>query len=266
MEATSVESDGLLRLDMCPQCGYWLGGLPPEGRCPECGRNYDQTIMVITGKGRGKFDSLVSGTWRGAVWLVVSSAYVVFILSQLPNASFAMAFLVAIAIVTLGQLYAKFFSDRSLRMQLWISSAGVTQVASTREARRMLLIASSVWVIYIPIGLILLVYFARGRFDLVVASGGVATIAATVAIAWHWLRYRYLDVANGGLRLVRWRNVVRVDIRPLGPRRTRIRMSGTVSLVADIEVDLSVAREKALRSCIARWKRETASKEITHGN
>ena len=37
----------------CPDCGYALTGLPPAGRCPECGIPYDDTMIVIYGFGAG---------------------------------------------------------------------------------------------------------------------------------------------------------------------------------------------------------------------
>lgn len=47
--ATSQGSGQLtsLRLAHCPQCDYSLEGLPDEGICPECGRHYDQSIIIL---------------------------------------------------------------------------------------------------------------------------------------------------------------------------------------------------------------------------
>ena len=42
----------------CGACGYWLRGLPPEGRCPECGSRYD------------KF----GGVWRSGKILVMAKS------------------------------------------------------------------------------------------------------------------------------------------------------------------------------------------------
>jgi hypothetical protein len=38
---------------LCPACGYALEGLPPSGTCPECGRTYDDAVMVLYGFARG---------------------------------------------------------------------------------------------------------------------------------------------------------------------------------------------------------------------
>ena len=34
----------------CPTCGYLIAGLPPTGRCPECGGGYDRRELVIFGR------------------------------------------------------------------------------------------------------------------------------------------------------------------------------------------------------------------------
>lgn len=43
----------LLQLRACPRCDYPLIGLPPTGRCPECGREYDQISIYLYGFGTG---------------------------------------------------------------------------------------------------------------------------------------------------------------------------------------------------------------------
>ena len=42
-----------IRLPNCPQCDYALQGLPPAGRCPECGFEYDEQTFVLKGMSRG---------------------------------------------------------------------------------------------------------------------------------------------------------------------------------------------------------------------
>ena len=40
-----------LRLEMCPNCGYCLTGLPAEGICPECGKHYAPGQIILYGWG-----------------------------------------------------------------------------------------------------------------------------------------------------------------------------------------------------------------------
>jgi hypothetical protein len=34
-------------ISFCPGCTYELKGLPPAGRCPECGRHYDRSMLWV---------------------------------------------------------------------------------------------------------------------------------------------------------------------------------------------------------------------------
>jgi hypothetical protein len=56
-----------LRLTHCPACGYLLEGLPPEGVCPECGRSYDQTRVVLHGWARGSHATM----YNAPPWVAV---------------------------------------------------------------------------------------------------------------------------------------------------------------------------------------------------
>ena len=57
-----------IRLEHCPQCGYSLEGLPSEGNCPECGRGYDQSIVVLYGWGCGEHANLGTSRLSRQVW------------------------------------------------------------------------------------------------------------------------------------------------------------------------------------------------------
>jgi hypothetical protein len=54
-------------VDECPECGYSLTGLPDQGVCPECGHDYDQSMLVLHGAARGRFAEFGNATTRGAI-------------------------------------------------------------------------------------------------------------------------------------------------------------------------------------------------------
>jgi hypothetical protein len=62
-------------LKRCPKCAYDLTGHPEEGTCPECGRKYDQSMIVLFGWGAGQRANLRTASKRAlpkiAFWLVI---------------------------------------------------------------------------------------------------------------------------------------------------------------------------------------------------
>lgn len=62
MTPSEAELDPL-RLTRCMRCGYALDGLADAGRCPECGLDYDQTLVVFYGEARGHAATAATGSW-----------------------------------------------------------------------------------------------------------------------------------------------------------------------------------------------------------
>src|SRR4051812_24044588 len=55
----------------CPGCGYLLIGLPPEGRCPECGNAYNPSIVILWGdRGDRRGLSFQFEVISSVVWLL----------------------------------------------------------------------------------------------------------------------------------------------------------------------------------------------------
>jgi hypothetical protein len=124
-----------LRLGSCPACEYPLVALPPAGVCPECGRAYDQRFVVLSGQGRGAYDTLAGGTWRGLVAAGITLGMALMWGAASGPAGYIAYGFMGVCMIGI-QLYARVFSPRVPRMQLWLSPDGAAQVASTAEARR----------------------------------------------------------------------------------------------------------------------------------
>jgi hypothetical protein len=80
MSGETIDIPKSLQLDVCPFCGYSLNGLPAEGICPECGKRYDSSQIVLHGYGRGDHENTATAKKSRIFWLVLGpAAYLIYI-------------------------------------------------------------------------------------------------------------------------------------------------------------------------------------------
>lgn len=124
--------DETLRLTNCRNCGYRLTGLPEEGACPECGKRYGQSVIVLHGWGRGKQKNPHTAKrqpitlFEAFVILGITALVVRFPLSR--NSTSMVVFL-AIAFLSTGVAWWR-RSDRPLAtmVRVELSSSGIQQI------------------------------------------------------------------------------------------------------------------------------------------
>ncbi len=270
-DATPTHDPDALRLRSCPACEYSIDALPPEGVCPECGQSYDQRFIVLTGQGRGGYDTLVGGTWRGAT---THAGALLFVLWTAPwiravDAMWYVAWGFAAAGPMCLELYARLFSDREPRMQLWLSSEGAAQISSTTEARWAMQAQSWASWLFIPVIILATIPSSRSTL-LIVGLFVVVTFAlgAVIALPRRFVAHRR-QVAELSVHrpevtfgLWPWASIDTSTVRPLSKGRARVRMETTLKWrrlklakrrVVDIEVELTAAQRDALQRRFDQW-------------
>jgi hypothetical protein len=248
-----------LRLAACPGCDFSLATLPPEGLCPECGRAYDQRFVILTGKGRGVFDYLPGGTWRGVVITFLSMLVIVWLATRRSSNLFMLIWPVLMGLTLVAHGYVRIFSSRSPGMQLWMSRDGFAQIASTPEARNAHLLARYVWIVAFPIYVIGNASY-RGESILLITFATIVVSVIFTAVAILLLtrqtrreRAREDDAPT----LCPWDRIInwRLD-------GSRLRLNAMIKWgdfkvrrrwLADIEVALTTTQLEQLRQQIIEW-------------
>jgi hypothetical protein len=260
------DADDWRRLKACPGCDYSLETLPSEGTCPECGRRYDQRFVVLTGSGRGMNDNAAGGTWRGTA---SQSAWVLIIVWVFAAGRRGMTdpqligWGVIGAIALASQLYARLFSAREPRMQLWLSPDGAAQVASTPEARRAQWVSANVGWSFLPIALGV-IFFESGLRPGVITWCVIAAVILGAG-AWWWRRGRRGGASEGvdyTPALWPWGRIERIEVKVLPRERARVRCRmmrrwAGINLarqwMIDIEIECGAGEAEGLRRQMLRW-------------
>lgn len=129
--------DPLLRLTACPSCGYSLEALPLEGRCPECGAEYDQRTVVLHGWGAGFQADVATARPAVVVAWVAFGAWVVWdaLRDSRHDPSGLLCAGLALAWLTTA-LWRRWGSDMPGLAQVRLNASGVCQVDATAAPAR----------------------------------------------------------------------------------------------------------------------------------
>ena len=224
--ASPVQTD-ILRLAICPNCDYSLESLPPEGICPECGRPYDQKFVILTSADRGTLATAL----RWMPWIAI--VVIVFIPAiahggLLRGNLMMIGYGLAVLLIAGTQAYARLFSSRKQRQQLWMSADGVAQIASTPEGR---FAATFARYGIVPIGTITMAFIWMSHpqpLALLAMELGFILIA-NLAVLFQWRNSREMLGENGVPTLRPWTNVESIEIDELlnGHHRVKLKKFGT---------------------------------------
>lgn len=97
------------QVELCPDCGYSLWGLPSQGTCPECGFRYDQQMIVLYGwrPDQGQIVGAILSSQQIAVlllWAALGAVAVAFVPGG-PVVTVALAMAWGTCIVLLSRRY-----------------------------------------------------------------------------------------------------------------------------------------------------------------
>jgi hypothetical protein len=250
------EGDDLFELTVCPDCDYSLANLPVEGTCPECGRTYDQSFLVLSGHGRGRLDT----TWRSALWPLISVAMFggMAWANRFRSLSPVMIALLAFLGLTVAlHAYARLFSARERGAQVWLSPQGVGQRKSSPEARWAEIASGYVFYALVLLGMVVWIIRpgAGGGAVAAYACAALVIVAFAKGRVWRWHR-RELDDRPV---IYPWASIEQMEIDELlsGRHRFILRVGGPGGkvgiAVVDIELFLDEQETLKLRNLIQQW-------------
>lgn len=261
-DAASTSTPDPLRATSCPRCEYLRlnADIPNADVCSECGWRYRDDLIVLVGRGRGRFDSLAGGSWRGTAAIALCATMLLFFWRYIGY------WTVVVLILVVSQLAAVFLSPVKPRMQLWLSASGFAQIASTTEARVAQWFAEHAYWLALPFAAVIpFIDKPRNVMSWIIMLTSVVSVSAIMFLVWRpSVRRMVREVSPDDLSWLHpWSDAIEIEFfHRLPTNELRIRITSmhrwrmidvTKVWLADVEISCSRETVSALSERLRQW-------------
>jgi hypothetical protein len=267
----------------CPNCGYSREGLPVDALCPECGRAYHPSEVILYGYARGRHENLANAKRSRIAWVILGPL-AIFWLNGLQfmistgwrSLIYRPGFLVIVACVFLPQIYfisRRFSGDHPGLIQVRLGNKGCAQfdtLSPPSELRKFYL--SYCWLLLPILAIALFIEQKRMPFHSVQFWIFAAILSLIGVRSWIYcrrIRSALRKIPEGALtdacaafyRSTRWNRTQKIQLLPVDGDHylLRIRAGNWVHrrYVVDSQIQCTDEQADEIRRLIAHWRGET---------
>jgi hypothetical protein len=262
MPSSNAPAGNPLRLEVCPDCGYNLDGLPDGSVCPECGRAYDASLIVLYGWGRGDhadFANCTPETLMG--YLLMGGITTICLTLLMSDAPLLVLFFLAFCGIMSLNLLRRFGVSYPGLVQMRLRDAGCEQRDDLRGQSMWKDIGPTINVIlWVGFGLAIL-FFSRTNQTLSAPLASFAVISIATVGRW-WRRRQSTRLAGDAAAhdFAPWAKIEHVLIMPAGTDRYHVRLRCPTAWLwartpVDAELHCTDRQAEELRRRIEAWRR-----------